>query len=248
MAFGKRKTEYVYRHVYVATPAYDGKVDSEYMLSLAQACQLATINGINITAGILGNGAFIDLARCKLAQLFLEENPDCTHLFFIDGDLEFDPQAFVALVQSGKPVCAGAYRKRQDKEEYPIRWKAHKDGGLWVENGWVMCDRVATGFLCIERSVLERMSKERPIIKGQAGQKDMAQLFYTFINDDGHFMGEDFAWCDDYMRIYGEPIAVWPDFDFTHGGYEGNWNTFLEKEIATSQAEELEKLKQSSAA
>ena len=238
MAFGKRKAEYKYRHVYVATPAYDGKVHSEYALSLAQACQLATINGINVTASILGNGAFIDLARCKFVQLFLEENPDCTHLFFIDGDLEFDPQAFVSLIQSGKPVCAGAYRKRQENEEYPVRWKAHENGGLWVEDGWVMCDRVATGFLCIERAVLERMAKERPIIKGQVEQPDMAQLFYTYINEDGHFMGEDFAWCDDYAKLYKTPIPVCPDFNFKHAGYKGNWNTFLEKEIAKNQAEE----------
>ena len=32
----------------------------------------------------------------------------------------------------------------------------HKDGGLWVEEDrWLMCDRVPTGFMCIERSVIE---------------------------------------------------------------------------------------------
>jgi len=241
MSFGKRKAPYTYRHVYIATPCYDGKVDCEYALSIAQACQMATINGINVTVGVLGNGAFIDLARSKLAQMFLDDNPDCTHLFFIDGDLEFDPRAFVALVQSGHSVCAGAYRKRQEEEEYPVRWKAHKDGGLWVENGWVMCDRVATGFLCIERKVVEEMSKARPIIKAQ-GQDDVPQLFYTFLNEENRYMGEDFAWCDDYAKMYEKPIPVWPDFDFTHARrFKGNWNKYLEREIEKAAKAELSK-------
>jgi hypothetical protein len=50
-------------------------------------------------------------------------------------------------------------------------------------------------------------------------------------------VGEDFAFCDDYMRIFKEPIPIWPDFDFVHGAtYKGNYHKWLLKK-----SEEAEK-------
>lgn len=223
-------------HVYIATPAYDGKVDSDYALSMAEAAQAATIHGINITAAVMGNGAFIDLARNRFVRIFLEET-DCTHLFFIDADLKFEPRAFVGLVMSGHPVCAGAYRRRQEPEDYPVVLREHPEmGGLWVDNEWVMADRVPTGFLCIERSVLQEMSDKARTIKIH-GEKDTRQLFYTKVNEHGGYVGEDFSWCDDYVAQYGKPIPVWPDFDFVHGGYRCNYYAWLAKRIEAEKKE-----------
>lgn len=218
-------------HAYVATPAYDGKVHSEYALSLAQALQAATIHGINATAAVMGNGAFIDLARNCFVRMFLKS--ECTHLFFIDSDLEFEPRAFVGLLMSGLPVCAGMYRRRQEPEDYPCRWVQHPtQGGLWVENDFLMCDRVPTGFLCIERSVIEEMVADAEMLKlpgpDEAGTP---RLFYTYMNQDKNFVGEDFAWCEDYKKKYNKPIPVWTDFDFKHGGLKCNFHTWLETQI-----------------
>lgn len=216
-------------HAYVATPAYDGRVYTDYALSLAQSMQAAALMGVNVTAAVMGNGAFIDLARNNFVRIFLEET-DCTHLFFIDADLKWEPRAFLGLLQSGHKVSAGAYRRRQEPEDYPLRWKEHKDGGLWVEDDWVMCDRVATGFLCIERSVVEEMAARAPkqVLKDVPSAP---RLFYTQHLEDGRFMGEDYAWCDDYMRQYDEPIRVWPDFDMVHAGYKCNFYNWLQARI-----------------
>jgi hypothetical protein len=213
---------------YVATPAYDGKVDTDYAISLAESCQYAASMGIHVTAAIMGNGAFIDLARCNFAHMFLQT--DCTHLFFIDADLKWEPRAFLGLLTSGRPVCAGAYRKRQEPEEYPLRYIEDECGGIQTEgNGWIKCDRVATGFLCIERRVIEEMSRDARIIRQGGGGlcDEVAQLFYTKVTPENRYMGEDFAWCDDYVAKYEEPIWVWPDFDFTHGGYKCNWHRHM---------------------
>jgi hypothetical protein len=217
-------------HAFVATPAYDGRVLTDYSISLADSVQTATLMGINVTACIMGNGAFIDLARNTFCRLFLESK--ATHLFFIDADLKWEARAFVGLLTSGKQVCAGAYPKRQDGEEYPIRLKPKADGGIDCRDGWLMCDLVATGFLCIERHVIETMWKEGQEYRlasepGQVSRK----LFYTYLNEDKDFVGEDYAWCQDYEKRFGEPIAVWPDFDFTHGGrHKGNLHQFLNRQ------------------
>lgn len=227
--------------VFVATPAYDGRVLTDYALSLAESCLVGPINDVFVQASVMGNGAFIDVARDHFVRMFLESN--CTHLFFIDADLRWEPRAFIELAKSGKPICAGAYRKRQDPEEYPIRYVSNPDGTIQVKDGWVMADRVAAGFLCIRRDVIERMVKERPTLYA-GNDPECPLLFYEKFEETEpgkvRLIGEDFAFCDDYVRIFGEHIPVWPDFDFVHGGrFKGNFHNWL-----NAKAEECEKAEQ----
>lgn len=247
MAFGdrwkkkKEVKEQPYIHAYVATPAYDGKVHTDFAVSLAESCMMATAAGIRVTASVMGNGAFIDLARCNFVRLFLET--DCTHLFFIDSDLKWEPRAFVGLLTAGRPVCAGVYRRRQEPETYPVRYEEDERGGIQIEEGgWIKCERVPTGFLCIERKVIEEMSESALKIR-QHGQPDVPQLFYTKITEDRAFMGEDFCWCDDYTARYKQPIWVWADFDMIHGGFRGNWWEYIDRTVKEQEALEAEKEK-----
>jgi hypothetical protein len=235
-------------HVYVATPAYNGRVDDVYSQSLAEAAFCCPLYQVYFTAAVMRGGAFIDLTRNLFVHWFLnnEETKDCTHLFFIDSDLKFEPRAFVGLARSNQPICVGAYRRRQKDEDFPVALSPNPNGGgLWIETDevggeWVMADRAPTGFMCISRKVLEEMAAEAPKIEIQ-GQGFVPRLFYTYIDDKGRFVGEDFAFCDDYRKKYGKPIPVWPDLDFVHGGYEGNYKKFLmgkieEEEKQTSSA------------
>jgi hypothetical protein len=223
-------------HPFVATPAYDGKVDVDYSQSLAESCFLSPLHMMKVTASVMGNGAFIDLARNLFVKIFLEQEKDCTHLFFIDSDLKFPANAFIGLARSGHPICAGVYRRRQEKEDYPIIYAEHKDGGLWVEDDWVMAERVPTGFLCIRRDVVEEMAADavQMTIHGQEGT--VPQLFYTKTDKENRFVGEDFCFCDDYLKRYKQPIPVWPNIDFVHGGYECNLSDYLERQIEENAA------------
>lgn len=217
---------------YIATPAYDGKVDSDYALSLADSVMLAASLGVGCTVACMGNGAFIDIARNNFVRMFLET--DCTHLFFIDADLKWEPRAFIGLLAGcvdERPVVAGMYRRRQDPEEYPVKYVEADEGGLQVvQGGWVECERVPTGFLCIQRNIIEEMAKDAKMWK-QHKSPDIPALFYTQVLEDGRYMGEDFSWCDDYCERYDTHIHVWPDFDFVHGGYECNWHSFMNEQV-----------------
>jgi hypothetical protein len=224
-------------HAYVCTPAYDGRVECNYSQSLAESSFCAPLYSIRMTAGVMGNGAFIDLARNLYVKKFLEEFTDCTHLFFIDADLGFEARGFIGLLQSGLPICAGVYRRRQEPEDYPCRFMENPEGGgFWVENDWVICDRVPTGFLCIRRDVLEEMAKDAPkiYVHGQNGL--VPWVFHTSFDgewvpkDGAKFIGEDFGFCADYVKKYGEYIPVWPNLNFRHGGYEGNLSKFLDRQ------------------
>jgi len=218
--------------VYVATPAYDGKVDANYSQSLAESSFCSPLYKVKMTAGVMGNGAFIDLARNIFVKIFLEDFPEATHLFFIDSDLKWPPNAFIGLLRSGLPICAGVYPRRQSPEDYPVRWTEHPElGGLWFDDGWLMCDRVPTGFLCIERKVIEEMAAEAPKLNIHGQEGPVPQLFYTKTDDEGRFVGEDYCFCDDYRKKYGKSIHVWPDIDFVHGGYKGNFLEYLDRKV-----------------
>jgi hypothetical protein len=109
-----------------------------------------------------------------------------------------------------------------------------------VNGGWIKVDRAPTGFLCIRRHVIEKMVERAKKIRVQYGDNqwhEVPQLFYTFINDDGKFVGEDFAWSRDYVDQFKEAIYCWPDFDFKHGGFEGNFHTWLNQMIEKEEAE-----------
>ena len=223
--------------VLVATPAYDGKVDTDYSQSLAEAAFCSPLYQVKMNAAVMSNGAFIDMARNIYVKMFLNDFPDATHLFFIDADLKFPPEAFIGLVRSGLPICAGVYRRRQEPEDYPVKFSEHPEmGGVWVEDDWVMADRVPTGFLCISRQVLEEMAADSPTYKTKE-QGDLPRLFYTKIDDEGRFIGEDFCFCDDYIKKYNRPIPMWTNIDFVHGGYKGNLADFIEKQLQEGKTE-----------
>jgi hypothetical protein len=212
----------------VATPAYDGKVDSDYAQSLADSSFCAPLYMVQVSHSVIGNGAFIELSRNIFVKMFLEDHKEATHLFFIDGDIKFPANAFIGLIRSGHPICAGVYRRREDNETYPARWTPHPTlGGLWVEDDWIMHDRVPTGFLCISRKVVEEMAADAPIVD-LADRKGIPWLFHTY-RDGNRFIGEDYSFCDDYVKKYGKPIPVWPDIDLVHGGYKGNYLEWIKE-------------------
>ena len=235
----RHKLPLVDHKVFVAPPAYDGKVHTDFSVSLAESCMHATHEKIGVQASVMGNGAFIELARNIFVAEFLKT--DCTHLFFIDADLKWESRAFVGLVQSGRPVSAGAYRKRQEPEQYPVHYIEDTDdpGISIIEGGWIGCDRVATGFLCIQRHVIVEMVKHVKHLKIAGQPQPIPWIFYTQVyeTEKGNetYMGEDFSWCDDYKKIFKEPIYVWPDFDFSHDGYKCNWHEFMLKQVETAE-------------
>mgnify|MGYP000491045424 CR=1 FL=1 len=237
MAFKPRAPVKPAPHAFVCTPAYDGKVECNYSQSLAEAAFCCPLYGVKLTASVMGNGAFIDLARNIFVKRFLEDVPDATHLFFIDADLKFEARAFMGLIKADLPICAGIYRRRQEPEEYPFRGAENPDGGgLWFIDDWLQCDRVPTGFLCISRQVLTEMAADAPKITIHGQNGPVPWVFHTTFDgqhepkDGTKFIGEDFGFCDDYVRKYGKNIPVWTNFEFVHGGYRGNLFEWLTAE------------------
>ena len=234
-------------HAFVATPAYDDRVLVQYAQSMTESAYCCPLYQVQITASMMANGAFIDLARNIYVRLFLEEFPDCTHLFFIDSDLKWEPRAFIGLIRADLPIVAGIYPRRQADEDYPVKFMEHPEkGGMWVENvdgiDFFMAERVPTGFLCIRRDIVEEMAKDAVQLDIHGQPSPVPQLFETKLDYEGtrwdgtaRFVGEDYAFSDKYVAKYGKPIHVYPDINFVHGsaqiGKEGNLLKWVAEDI-----------------
>lgn len=209
--------------VHICTPAYNGMAHLGFAESMIGLGYDLCRKGITVTSTMCRNGAFIEMARNILVNGFLNKTT-ADYLMFIDSDLTFEPDAVSRLVMAELPVCAGAYRQREEKIGYCI--KIHEP--LETRDGWLRADRIGTGFLCIRRDVLEYMVDQ--VDRGTFQKQEVPYLFKTHMGKT--FKGEDFGWCDDYNKIserFGEPIWVWPDFNFDHAGYPGNFHEELLK-------------------
>ena len=209
--------------VFIATPLYN-QVTAEYAQSLLMAGLDCKERGIELVINIIRNSCFVDIARSVLVKQFLET--DCTHLFFIDSDIGYEAHAIAGLVQAEVPFCAGVYPKR--KEDAKFVAQVHEPQQM--RGPWLRVDRTATGFMCLERRVLEEMSKRVHRCK-IAGHGDVPMVFRT--STQGTFVGEDYCFCDDYLKLYEEgvfeqPIWVYPDITFNHDGYVGNLHESLQ--------------------
>jgi hypothetical protein len=155
------------------------------------------------------------------------------------------------------PICAGIYRRRQAKEDYPFKPAENPNGGgLWFVNDWLQCERVPTGFLCISRPVLEEMAAEAPVLEvaDQPGsvpwlfdlkKEPVASDTHTVAKTYGEardlvkrgekvvggfrLIGEDYTFCDKYVAKYGQNVPVWSNFEFKHHGFQGNFWTYLNR-------------------
>jgi hypothetical protein len=90
-------------------------VTAAFNASLLQLFSFATRNAIALELRTIGSESLVTRARNELVAAFMAT--DCTHLVFIDADIEFRIDDFLRLYAGQKDVMAGTYpRKSLDWE------------------------------------------------------------------------------------------------------------------------------------
>lgn len=227
--------------VVIATPCLDGRVGVGYMNSVLRL-MAAVGNRIGLTIIQVGGDALVTRARAMLAAQFLD-NPDATHLLFVDSDIAFDPGQFERLLSQDKDFTGAFYPVRR------IDWPklAHNlaigepaptagldyvgalctGAALRLENQFATATYAGTGFMLLKRCVLEKLAGAHPELAftgihgtemyGGARRNQYA-LFDPLIDPDtGDYLSEDFAFCRRWRALGGE---IWLDLrsTLTHSG------------------------------
>ncbi|RYY97033.1 MAG: hypothetical protein EOO24_20335, partial [Comamonadaceae bacterium] len=98
---------------FVATPSYSGELSSQYVGGLLGLVNLAWQHGFSVQTRFLDGDSLITRARSRLVAEFMAD-ARWTHLFWIDADIGFAPEAALRLLLAGHDVVAGVYPRKSD--------------------------------------------------------------------------------------------------------------------------------------
>ncbi|MCP3683931.1 MAG: hypothetical protein GY861_14705 [bacterium] len=199
--------------IYIATPAFEGKVHVDYCSSLIGTLQILNGAGIEYELGIIAGDCYIAKARNKLAQRFLAT--DCTHMLFIDADLGWDIEKVEKIILQDYDICLGAYLLKNERNVYPMHLIVDDDGKVIREDDYIRVSMGPTGFMCIKREVFEALQKKSIEYRTQSGKTEW-NFFHCDIINDG-WMGEDFYFCREAI-LHDFDVWCYSDMKFNHWG------------------------------
>jgi hypothetical protein len=182
------------KHIFIATPCYGGQLGEPYFRSMMRLAILFNKYNIQYTVSTLANESLVTRGRNTLTSFFME-NQQATHLFFIDADIEFNPEDILRMVAYDKPIVVGAYPKKainwnsiigaarnpdlNETEEtieghssnYVVNFDFVKDDNnnptpqVQIEDNLVKLKDAGTGFMCIRKDVIQQMFDKHPEYK-----------------------------------------------------------------------------------
>ena len=217
--------------LYIATPAYGCFVCKEYLSSLLMLRVVCAKHGISTAVKLLGNESLITRGRNVIVAEFLKS--DCTHLLFIDADINFSADSVIDMLNSNKDVIGGIYSKKSynwDKLTAPNRDPREPLSQVMLDfninvvqetpvenNRFVRVLDLATGMMLIKKEVLVSMYEKFPelcCVNDVPSSRDeipeYVAIFETMIDKNGRYLSEDYAFCRRYQSMGGE---IWCDLN-----------------------------------
>ncbi len=145
------------KKIMLATPSYD-RPAAAYTFAIARSRVALEAAGIQTAYLLLQGNCHVDDSRNSVVRDFLES--DCTDLLFLDADVDWEPEAIVQLCKHDLPIVGGVYPyRREGGENMPVRLM---DGKRDLSSGLLEVEGLPTGFMKIQRVVLEKMAAKAP--------------------------------------------------------------------------------------
>ncbi len=207
--------------LFIATPAFDGKVNVQYAISLSETVSLLSKSHIQVEYRIVTSGSLLCAERNRLLDAFLKS--DCTHILCVDSDIGWPAAAVIGLLSKKEEFIAGCYPARGEKS-FLFRPTPREDGSLLVDSskGLISMQYIPSGFMLLTRNVIQSMIEKYTELKftpKDPSQEEGYALFNTELYE-GEFWGEDFVFCR-RAREAGFEIWVDPMIQFDHAGNIG---------------------------
>ena len=165
------------------TPCFGEKLAMNYVLSIIPLQREAIAAQMQCDFHFRPGDSLVTRVRNDCVAFFLSQ-PQYTHLFWIDADIGFSPQAAFRLLLSDHDVAAGVYPlKREDWpaegvpagttrkkfEESFARYTVNTgrvgEAGVDIvidRDGFIKVREAPTGFMCIKRGVFDRLMTRYP--------------------------------------------------------------------------------------
>ena len=239
-----------------ALPCYDRSLTEPFFMSFMKTVMYCKDIGLKFAVSTITD-SLINRARNNLVAKFMA-NPQFTHLVFLDVDLSFKPEDIVKLLWHDKDIITGAYPIKEINWEKVIKnvesGIPSKDLGkkstrfvvnpvkkgnnvIETDNGAISVHDAGTGFMCIKRSVFEKLIEAYPELQfnddtgsmNEEEKKWTYAFFNSYVDDDKRFVSEDYGFCRYWQKLDGK-VWVDPAIEIQHLGrfnYEGNMMDYL---------------------
>ena len=196
--------------VHICMPCYGGMLTESTFMSYIKWSNTCRQLGIDWTMETMTNESLISRARNTLVAKFLN-NPDSTHLMFIDADIGWEPWHLLALLDRDVDVIGGLYPMKT----LPVKWVVNGfDGAETGENGLQEVSKTGTGFMLVKRHVFAKLDNHKKVIPfaNDIGlPKELDQHLKTYYDTDvrdNRYYSEDWTFCENWRDIGGK---VWVD-------------------------------------
>ena len=205
------------RKLFIGIPAYDGKLNIKTSFALAQLMPQAMSHGVSIVLSDLSNCSIITMARNALVHEFLKT--DATELLFIDSDVIVSPDDIMRLMaqSGGKDITAGMYPRRAKDEKFFADIHYDESGDLEFDGSLMRVKRAPTGFMLIQRHVLEKMVVAHPEWMYEKSPTEQMSAVFDFAIVNGKYVGEDYLFCDRATQM-GFTVYIDVDISLPHIG------------------------------
>lgn len=211
--------------LHFCVPCYGGQVTESFFLSMMKFMAAANGLGLNFTLDTIVNESLITRGRNSLLAKFLAFEPKSTHLMFVDSDIGFEPAEIIKLLLARKNVVGGLYPKKSLPIQYVVNKVPNAEKDPNNEN-LVEVANLGTGFMMIERNVLETIVANHPELHycdsiGLDPKYDPYKynIFDTTVDEvTKELLSEDYHFCK-LWRGYGGKIWADLSIKLTHSGY-----------------------------
>lgn len=217
--------------VMFATPAYDGSCHAFMVRSLIEEMAILRDSGIASVWNPYTGCCYLPIARNMLVKDFLKS--DCTDLFFIDADTEWEPGAAKKLLEYDKDIIVGMYPHKTGLGTFPGAVATNDAGDATFDGDLVEVAIAPTGFMRIKREVFDVLDQycENLDVVDPREPDSTYKCYFDTMKIRENWWGEDTHFCNIWRSIDGR-IWAYPDIEFTHHGFygfKGNFSSVIKE-------------------
>jgi hypothetical protein len=196
--------------VHICMPCYGGMLTESTFMSYIKWANTCRQLGLDWTMETMTNESLISRARNTLVAKFLN-NPDSTHIMFIDADIGWEPWHLLVLLNRDVDVIGGLYPMKS----LPVKWVVNGfEGAEQGPDGLQEVSKTGTGFMLVKRHVFDKLNSHpavKPFNNDIGLPKELDQHLRTYYDTavrENRYYSEDWTFCENWRDLGGK---VWVD-------------------------------------